>query len=461
MKAWNPVNWATFVRYACVIVAGGCAAVSLSAAAEPTIADTGPPVLRDWVQPEYPRALRNEEAEGVVKVEFVVEADGSVSRAKIKESAHPGFNDPALAAVAQWKFKPAVEKDGPVACAMGVTIPFHPAQLRQKRTPVLPASQLFMPFALRASEPVPKRGFDPAYPEELESRLLPGEIRVGVEIDAAGRARRTKILWATHPAFVESTLRTVARTEFEPARQGPLTIPSRMQWAGGFESSGARSYEILAANGLELLEPATVPILPKPRQLIEPVYPRTRLLAGQPGQAVIEFSIDEEGRTTDLAAPAGDHAEFGHALRAAVESWIFHPAQNETGPVAVRMRCAWQFDPDKRPAEQRLVSRLQPGGAGIEGARGLDRPLEPVWRGVSVYPQAQPEPKTAGEALVECIIDQGGRVRLPLVVSATNEVFGWAAATAVSQWVFEPPVRNGQPTDVRVRIPVGFKPPEK
>lgn len=454
MKPWNPENWASCARYACVVVASVVAA----AASEPSIAETGAPVLRDWVQPEYPRALRNEEAEGVVKVEFVVEADGSVSRAQIKESAHPGFNDPALAAVAQWKFKPAVEKGGSVACAMGVTIPFHPSQLRQKRKPVLPASQLFMPFSLRATEPMPKRGFNPAYPEELEPRLLPGEIHVGVEIDTEGRARRTTILWASHPAFAETTLRTVARTEFEPARQGPLTKPSRMQWVGGFESSGARSYEILAANGLELIEPAAVTILPKPRQMMEPVYPRTRLLAGQPGQAVIEFTIDEEGRTKDLATPVAEPAEFGGPLRAAVESWIFHPAQNDTGPVATRMRCTWQFDPGKRPAEQRLAGRLQPGAAGFEGARGLDQPLEPVWRGVPVYPQGQQEPKPAGEALVECIIDRHGRVRLPRVVRATNEAFGWAAATAVSQWVFEAPTKGGEPVEVVVRVPVGFKP---
>jgi hypothetical protein len=30
---------------------------------------------------------------------------------------------------------------------------------------------------------------------------------------------------------------------------------------------------------------------------------------------------------------------------------------------------------------------------------------------------------------------------------------------AVSQWVFERPKRDGVPTDVRVQVPIGFKPP--
>jgi outer membrane biosynthesis protein TonB len=45
------------------------------------------------------------------------------------------------------------------------------------------------------------------------------------------------------------------------------------------------------------------------------------------------------------------------------------------------------------------------------------------------------------------------------VISATQEEFGWAAATAVSQWVFKIPLRAGQPADVRVRIPFDFKVP--
>jgi TonB family protein len=63
-----------------------------------------------------------------------------------------------------------------------------------------------------------------------------------------------------------------------------------------------------------------------------------------------------------------------------------------------------------------------------------------------------------GEAEVEFVIDRHGRVRLPRVVRATEEAFGWAAATAVSQWVFEAPTKGGEPAEVVVRVPVGFKP---
>jgi len=42
---------------------------------------------------------------------------------------------------------------------------------------------------------------------------------------------------------------------------------------------------------------------------------------------------------------------------------------------------------------------------------------------------------------------------------ATSEESGWAAATAVSRWVFKAPRRDGKPVDVRVGIPSDSKPP--
>ena len=44
----------------------------------------------------------------------------------------------------------------------------------------------------------------------------------------------------------------------------------------------------------------------------------------------------------------------------------------------------------------------------------------------------------------------------PRIISATQEDFGWAAATAVAQWRFQPPTKNGQKVDARMTVPVLF-----
>jgi TonB family protein len=431
----------------------------LPAQQQPVVPDFGPPVLRDWVQPEYPEPARKEKREGSVTVEFIVEQDGSVTRETVTKSTDEVFDPPALAAVRQWKFKPALENAAPAAAAMQVRVVFEQEQLRQKSVPIFPPERL-MPVALKETPAKPLRGIEPDYPPELESSKIPGEVHIEFTVDAEGRVEQPRVLWATHPAFVETSLRAIERAAFTPAKQGPLAKQSIVKYPVGFESMGARPADILAANGLTFTA-ATPAILPRPLMLIGAVYPRERLLAGEEGKAVIEFTIDEEGRTKDIAAVAADYPEFGAALGAAVEAWAFKPAQGESGPLAVRMQATQVFAVATQPVEGRLAGLLRPGGAGVAAPAGLDRKLKPLWRGFPAYPQALREQALTGEAQIEFVIDRDGRARVPRIVSATHEAFGWAAATAISQWVFERPTKGGEPVDIAVRIPVGFKPPRE
>jgi TonB family protein len=93
------------------------------------------------------------------------------------------------------------------------------------------------------------------------------------------------------------------------------------------------------------------------------------------------------------------------------------------------------------------------------GSKGLDGPLSPVHQIAPFYPAALLGEKPGGNAVIAFVIDREGRCRLARIVSATREEFGWAAATAIERWVFNPPKRNGQPTDVRVSLPVNFSAP--
>jgi TonB family protein len=106
-----------------------------------------------------------------------------------------------------------------------------------------------------------------------------------------------------------------------------------------------------------------------------------------------------------------------------------------------------------------LVNRARAGSIGAP--QGLDEKLTPILRVPPVYPaalKAAGGPK--GEAEIEFVIARDGRARLPKIVSASHEEFGWAAATAVAQWVFKAPQREGRPVDVRVSIPISFASPQ-
>ena len=75
--------------------------------------------------PAYPAELKGKKLGGVVQVEFIVTVLGHVAKARVDRSSHPAFDAPALAAVRQWKFEPAVKGGTRVQCRMRVPIRFQ------------------------------------------------------------------------------------------------------------------------------------------------------------------------------------------------------------------------------------------------------------------------------------------------------------------------------------------------
>lgn len=415
--------------------------------------------LRDWVQPAYPDAAKKAKLEGEVLVEFVVEENGRVTRATVKESSDTQFEAPALAAVAQWVFSPALEEGRPVASAMGAPIRFAATQWKQKRAPLFPQPSE-MPQALKITPAKATVAPDPEYPPELDEQKIAGEVQMEFTVDETGRVRDPKVLWASHAAFVETSLRAIEKTQFEPAHQGSLPKASAKRYPVSFQSLTAKRADVLAANHLAVVMGPEPAVLPQPFVLFKPVYPAELLLAGEGGAAAAEFSVAENGQVGEIRLVSATRPEFGSALLAAIEGWSFQPAVNGEGMrVSVRLHSDHKFIPPDNGAVARLAADMRPGGTGVGGAGGLDQKLNPLWRGFPVYPANFSDPKPTGEALIEFVIDRDGRVRLPHIKSATREEFGWAAATAVSQWVFAPPRRKGAPVDVRVSIPIEFTPP--
>jgi len=63
------------------------------------------------ITPEYPRELVNNSRQGAVVLNFTVGLDGRVKDVRVFSTTNPAFNQPAIAAILQWVFKPG-EVDG-------------------------------------------------------------------------------------------------------------------------------------------------------------------------------------------------------------------------------------------------------------------------------------------------------------------------------------------------------------
>lgn len=419
----------------------------------PTVAVSGIALLREWVQPAYPEAMRKAKKQAVVTVELVVDAAGNVTEAQVQDSAGPEFDAAALDAVRRWKFKPALDEGTPVASGMTVPVEFSLAQLKQKKPPALPPDKFWPVQAKRTPSRVVSAP-DPEYPEELEERKLPGLVELEIEVDATGRVSERHVRMASHGAFVTEALRVVETWKFDPAHQGLLACSDRKISPVTFSILGARRPDILAANGLRVAEGVVIDVLPEPVVMTEPVYPWERLVAGETGVAEAAFTITPRGFVEDFELRESSQPEFGATLTAAVETWYFRPGMKDGNNKATRVILRHEFRLPESGPLARLVTLAR--GEPIPSARGLDGPLQPLWRGFPAFPRALQETQPKGEATVEFVIDRDGRARLPRVVSASAPEFGWAAVTAVAQWVFLPPKRGGERVDVRVSVPLQF-----
>ncbi len=78
-------------------------------------------------QPRAPAELRGKKIVGTVTVIFVVDSTGKVTNARVEESNHPAFDKPALDAIRQWKFEPALRGGARVNCNMRQPFRFPPS----------------------------------------------------------------------------------------------------------------------------------------------------------------------------------------------------------------------------------------------------------------------------------------------------------------------------------------------
>lgn len=84
-------------------------------------------VTDSYVKPEYPENARKEKIEGLVVLQIVVQKDGTVGETTVLRSPEPdlGFEEAAIKAVKQWRYKPAMKSDQPVDVYLTVQVSFE------------------------------------------------------------------------------------------------------------------------------------------------------------------------------------------------------------------------------------------------------------------------------------------------------------------------------------------------
>lgn len=302
----------------------------------------------------------------------------------------------------------------------------------------------------------------PAYPESLRTYRIRGEVRLAYDVNAEGYVENLRALYATHPDFLKPALDVARDWRFRPARKNGKPVRSSREESVFTDvlTPGMEAFEIPYVPPKELPDTLRYDRPPSIRTVVPVVYPYELLLANKRGMAEVALLVAPDGLTREIRVRGASEPAFGLALAAAMEAWEFEPAMKNGEPSGALLARGQEFKID---GEDRLVSDgtrrllriLSSENPAIVELAALDAVPAPLERVAPVFPQ-----KHAGKdggTEIEFIIDREGNVHLPRILSATEPEFGWAAATAVVRWKFEPPRMAGQPADARVRVQLDFR----
>lgn len=194
------------------------------------------------------------------------------------------------------------------------------------------------------------------------------------------------------------------------------------------------------------------------------VYPPAMLYAGVlSGEVRIAISVDENGKLTDHLVIGYTDPGFVDTAVAAVRRWRYEPALAHGRPQSARASVLFVFR-DEGVIVQRLpgaIERLYVADMMQERyvyepcrLRDLDRIPTPL-HVVSPAVRFEGPPHTV---TVGFFIDETGQVRMPAVErESADDLLAVAAVTAVEQWRFEPPLRQGRPVMVYAQQDFTFK----
>jgi TonB family protein len=199
-------------------------------------------------------------------------------------------------------------------------------------------------------------------------------------------------------------------------------------------------------------------VAPGVKRKVSPVYPYEALIEGRTGWAEATFVVDYVGRPLFANPKEASDPAFAKAVVAMIEASEYVPGKRDKHTVMTpgteQVHFAGESTLD--PAAKRILVELRRGEGSIVSMKDLDERPRAVRQDSPAYPRALKDDGITGHAEIEFVVDRDGRVLFPRIVSATHEDFGWAAATAVAQWRYQPPQKDGKKVDAKMRVPILF-----
>jgi len=331
----------------------------------------------------------------------------------------------------------------------------------------------------------------PVFPASLMRGGADGVVMVSFTVDDEGRTRDAVVENSSFRALNPYALKAVAEWRFTPGtrngRPAAFRLRAPVEFTGKSDEP-AHTETVVSTRPTPAPSPAPAappaattpaPIIvtatpapapaaapasvasitpPAAKRKAAPVYPYEMLISGQPGWADASFVVDYTGRPLFTNPAGSSNRAFAMAVVAMVEASAYNPGHKGKSTVMSPSKEHYEFAGEESldPEARRVLAELRKHKPAILSSNELDERPKVIQQVSPAYPRALKDDGLTGQAEIEFIIDKDGRVLFPRIVSASHEDFGWAAATAVAQWKFQPPQKGGHNVEAKMSVPILF-----
>jgi TonB family protein len=202
---------------------------------------------------------------------------------------------------------------------------------------------------------------------------------------------------------------------------------------------------------------------------VDPQYPKEARKQNLQGTVVLQVTVEKNGNVTDIAILSGDLILADSAVDA-VSTWKFEPYTQSGSPVQASQKASFNFvlgekigklDTQLPPptsatsrstvAESELPSdgKVYRVGPGITPPRAIYAPSPE-------YSEAARKIKFQGTCVLSLIVGPDGQARDIKVIRALGKGLDAKAVEAVSEWKFQPAMRDGEAVAVLIDVETQF-----
>lgn len=207
----------------CVLFLAG-SGLTASQAGEQTVYKPGAgvvaPKLTREVKPEYPRQAMADRKQGVVRLECVVKADGTVGDVRVIDSLGPELDDAAVKALKQWTFNPGTKDGTPVPVMVEVEISFA----QRDREPRLGSPEVYT-IGDGVTSPRPVKEVKPTYTDEAKQAGIQGTVTMDCVVLPDGTVGDVRVSKKLDPGLDAEAVKTLRQWRFSPGQKDGKPVP--------------------------------------------------------------------------------------------------------------------------------------------------------------------------------------------------------------------------------------------